>query len=300
MKSFTLNKIGRSLVLLLISILVTFNINAQTVTIVKDQVLQNKKVISKIVKIGSGADLGFEIQNMNDENLVTITQITEKAKNGATQYMVHFANGKMGVAPNTAIAKPVLLNNLYKNKAIVDGQLQDAGVEKFYKLFLKEFVEPVNTKKEDGKSKLLDVLGDSNEDTIILIRPIKAKAQANVAPLKEVVKAEAIVAPIGLIEDRDISEPVIIKGKLLYQDNFMIGAFATKDEILKGNKVKKVQFKNHKGKFIAEVAYIPGEITGRLYNAITKERTDIDIMDAAKTEEIILDLANQLLDLELL
>ncbi len=101
-------------------------------------------------------------------------------------------------------------------------------------------------------------------------------------------------------QDRDITAPVLVKGKSLIQDNMLIGTYEIKI-IKEGNKeISRIQFRNYKGKFVADVAFIAGQDVGRLYNALTKERTDMDLPTDLSAQELISEIVNQLLDLEIM
>jgi hypothetical protein len=292
-------------ILLFLVLVANMHTYAQNFNIVKDDVIINKKVSLRIVKLSAGNEKGFTINNLNDESLVTVTQISEKDRNGAPQFLVSFAKGQMGISNSLNADKKIVIGNLLKTRAIISGLLFEEGIEKFQKAYLREIsdeipaVEVQENTKDEPTVLAVEVETGKGKSEIVKVAPTK---ESKVQPLKQMeeVKPEPLIAAAGLFEDRDISKPVLLKGKTIFQDNFVVGSYATKIETEKGQKITKMQFKNYKGKFVAEVSFIKGENFGRLYNAMDKERTDIDILEDPNEEKIVIDLANQLLDLELL
>jgi hypothetical protein len=294
--------------LLFLVLVANMHTYAQTFNIVKDDVIINKKVSLRIVKLSAGNEKGFTINNLNDESLVTVTQISEKDRNGTPQFLVSFAKGQMGISNSLNADKKIVIGNLLKTRAIISGLLFEEGIEKFQKAYLREIsdeipaVEVQENTKDEPTVYAVEVKSGKGKSEIVKVAPTK---ESKVQPLitdkqMEEVKPEPLIAAAGLFEDRDISKPVLLKGKTFFQDNYVVGSYATKIETEKGQKITKMQFKNYKGKFVAEVSFIKGENFGRLYNAMDKERTDIDILEDPNEEKIVIDLANQLLDLELL
>ncbi len=301
-------------------------------TIVKDVVIVKKKPMLKIIKQPGVKDNTYIIRNMFDQDLVTVAKLKEKAKNGSSQYLVSFQNGQMGVTNSAGAVPQTMLTNIFKEKGIIAGLLIDDGVYAYKKAFLKEITLDETIADTDSKN---DAAVIAEDDAALTAVEAAAQAAVEVAseafvvdsivnppnsiiadkPLKPATVSsvdvqgnmgtptivnEQIVKTEGLFEDRDFSAPVLIRGKLLYQDNFVVGSFATKIEASKSQQINKIQFKNHKGRFVAEVAYVKGETVGRLYNSLDKEKSDMELPETTDELEIITDIATQLLDSEIL